>query len=75
MNIDGLSLKHLLPLLLLSVFLVTVGCEGTESRETVEELTGKKNLEHYQEMKDELGDIQAQQTQRLRQLDSAAEDQ
>ena len=63
----------------LGILLVVFGCEGTENREkvdsTVEELAGKKNLERYQDMKDELGEIETRQAQRLKQLDSAQEDQ
>lgn len=52
------------------------GCDGTESREkvndTVETVTEKKDLEHYQQMKEDLSDIQskeAEQAERYRQLD------
>lgn len=71
--------QQLLRVLLLGIFLAAVGCEGTESREsvndTVEELAGKKDLERYQQMKDDLDGIQTQQAERLRQLDSESDDQ
>jgi hypothetical protein len=53
--------------------LVAGGCEGTDTREqvddTVEEMAGKKDLERYQQMKDDLGEIQKGQSERYRQLD------
>lgn len=53
--------------------LVAGGCEGTDTREqvddTVEEMAGKKDLERYQQMKDDLGEIQKEQSERYRQLD------
>jgi hypothetical protein len=62
----------------LGLLLAVSGCEGTENREkvdnTVEELAGKKNLERYQNMKEELGEIEERQAQRLKQLDSDRED-
>lgn len=58
--------------------LVAGGCEGTDTREqvddTVEEMAGKNNLERYQQMKDDLGAIQSQQTEKYRQLDQDADD-
>ena len=72
-------IRQLLRVLLLVVFLATAGCEATENRESVndavEELAGKKDLVRYQQMKDELGDIQTRQTERLHQLEGATEDQ
>ena len=64
---------------LLGLLLAVAGCEGTENREkvdtTVNELAGKKDVERYQDMKDELGEIEKRQAQRLKQLDSDPEDQ
>ena len=64
---------------LLIIFLICLlptvigGCEGTEPREkvddTVEEMAGKKNVERYKQMKDELGEIQTKQDERYRQMD------
>jgi hypothetical protein len=61
--------------LLLAVF----GCEGSENREkvdsVVEEMAGKKDLDRYHDMKDELGKIETRQAQRLKQLDDDQENQ
>ncbi len=55
--------------------LIAGGCKGTDSREavddTVETMAGKKDLEHFQQMKDDLEKIQNQQANRYRQLDPA----
>ena len=71
-------LKSLVLVFLLGVAMVVGGCEGTDTRDTVddtvEELAGKKNLDRYQQMKDDLGDIQTQQTEKYRQLDDDADD-
>ncbi len=49
------------------------GCEGTDTRsnvdDTVEELAGKKNLDRYHRMKDDIEDIQQQQEESYDQLD------
>ena len=59
----------------LSSLLVMSGCEGTETRnqvdDSVQELTGKKQVERMKEMKEDLEHIQNQQAQRLDQLDDA----
>jgi len=59
----------------LSIALLVSGCEGTETRsevdDTVEELTGKKKVDQMKAMKEELGNIQTQQEDRLKQLDDA----
>ena len=59
----------------LSSLLVMSGCEGTETRnqvdDSVEELAGKKQVERMKEMKEDLEHIQNQQTQHLDQLDDA----
>jgi len=63
----------------LGILLAVSGCDGTENREkvdsTVEELAGKKDLDHYQDMKNEIGEIETQQAERLKQLDNDQEDQ
>jgi len=50
--------------------LALAGCEGTDSREhvddTVKELSGQKNLERMDQMKKDIGDINKQQTDRLK---------
>ena len=59
------------PLILaLLTCLALAGCEGTDSREkvddTVKELSGQKNLERMDQMKKDIGDINKQQTDRLK---------
>ena len=57
---------------LLSSVLLMAGCEGTESRnqvdDTVEELAGKKQVDQMKAMKEDLEQIQTQQADRLEQL-------
>ena len=59
----------------LSTTLLMSGCEGTETRsevdDTVEELAGKKKVDQMKAMKEELGNIQTQQDDRLKQLEDA----
>ena len=59
----------------LSIALLMSGCEGTETRnevdDTVEELAGKKKVDQMKAMKEDLEEIQNQQTDRLKQLDDA----
>ena len=49
---------------------VLSGCEGTESREqvddTVKELSGQKKVEQMDRMKKNIGDIEKQQADRLK---------
>ena len=51
------------------------GCEGTETRnqvdDTVEELAGKKQVDRMKEMKEDLEHIQNQQAQRIEQMKDA----
>lgn len=59
------------PLLLVFLaFAVLSGCEGTESREqvddTVKELSGQKKLEQMDRMKKNIGNIEKQQADRLK---------
>ena len=58
--------------------LVAGGCDGTDTRDTVddtvEEMAGKKNLDRYKQMKDDLGEIQTQQTEKYRQLEEDTDD-
>jgi hypothetical protein len=53
--------------------LVLTGCEGTDSREkvddTVKEFSGQKNLERMEQMKKDIGDIKKQQADRLKKLE------
>ena len=71
--------SRLLLVVLIGGSLAAGGCDGTETREqvddTVEEMAGKKDLERYQQMKDEIGEIQTRQAERFHQMDSEADDQ
>jgi hypothetical protein len=57
-------------LLMLSAFAVFSGCEGTETREqvddTVKELSGQKKVEQMEQMKKSIGNIEKQQADRLK---------
>ena len=74
----GRTLKTMVLAFLLGVALSAGGCEGTDTRDkvddAVEEGAGKKNLDRYKQMKDDLGEIQTQQTEKYQQLDRAADD-
>jgi hypothetical protein len=65
--------KRFLVALLVGAALVAGGCEGSDTREkvddAVEEMAGKKDVERYKQMKDDIGKIQTQQEERYRQLD------
>ena len=58
--------------LVLLTGLLLVGCEGTDSREmvddTVRELSGQKNLERMQQMKEDIGNINKKQADHLKKL-------
>ncbi len=53
--------------------LVLAGCEGTDSREkvddTIKELSGQKNLERMKQMKKDIDDIKKKQANRLKQAE------
>ena len=53
--------------------LVLAGCEGTDSREkiddTVKEFSGQKNLERMDQMKKDIDDINTKQADRLKDLE------
>ena len=72
------ALKCIVCVLLLGVAIVTGGCERTDPRETVndtvEEMTGTKNLDRFQQLSDDLDQIQNQQTRTYRQLDPNEDD-
>ena len=61
----------LIPVLLTG--LVLAGCEGTDSREkvddTVKEFSGQKNLEHMDQMKKDIDDINKKQADRLKEIE------
>jgi outer membrane murein-binding lipoprotein Lpp len=60
---------------LLSAVLLMAGCEGTESRnqvdDTVRELAGKKQVDRMKAMKQDLDQIQTRQADRIKQLETA----
>jgi len=53
--------------------LTLAGCEGTDSREkvddTVKELSGQKNLERMDQMKKDIDDIKKKQADRLKEIE------
>ena len=59
--------------LVLLTGLVLIGCEGTDSREkvddTVKEFSGQKNLQRMEQMKKDISDIKKQQADRLKKLE------
>ena len=67
--------KNLTLVLVLLTFLAIAGCEGTETREqvddTVKELSGKKSVEQMDRMKEDLDKLKKQQADRLKIIDSA----
>jgi len=70
--------KHLTPVLVLFAFLAIAGCEGTDTREkvddTVEELAGKKNLDRMDKMKKTINKAQQQQLERYKKTEESAEE-
>jgi hypothetical protein len=64
------TFKTWLLILVLLTCLPLAGCEGTDSREkvddTVKELSGQKNLERMNQMKKDISNINKQQTDRLK---------
>lgn len=62
-----------IPLLALFTCLIFAGCEGTDSREkvddTVKELSGQKNLERMDQMKKDIDSINKKQVERLKEPD------
>lgn len=60
----------------LALLMAIWGCEGTESREkvdnTVEEMSGMKSVDRYQDIKKDLDKIQKKKDQRYQDLDEAA---
>ena len=69
------KLGTMIVIMMMSSALLMLGCEGTETRnqvdDTVEELAGKKKVDQMKAMKEELGNIQTQQDDRLKQLEDA----
>jgi len=71
--------KNLTLVLILFSFLVFAGCEGTETREqvddTVEELAGKKKIDQMEQMKKDINKAAQQQADRFKKTDESAEEQ
>ncbi len=69
--------KNLTLVLVLFTFLAIAGCEGTETREqvddTVEELAGKKNLDQMDQMKKDINKAAQKQLDRLKKIKESAE--
>ena len=70
--------KHLTPIVVVFAFLAITGCEGTDTREkvddTVEELAGKKNLDRMDQMKKTINKAQQQQQERYKKTEESAEE-
>jgi len=70
--------KNLTMVLVLFAFLAVAGCEGTETREqvddTVKELAGKKNIDRMEEMKKDINKARQQQADRFKKIDESAEE-
>ena len=70
--------KHLTPIVVVFAFLAIAGCEGTDTRErvddTVEELAGKKNLDRMDKMKKTINKAQQQQQERFKKTNESAEE-
>jgi outer membrane murein-binding lipoprotein Lpp len=70
--------NHLTLVLVLFAFLSVAGCEGTDTREkvdnTVEELAGKKNLDRMDQMKKTINKAQQQQQERFKKTDESAKE-
>ena len=64
-------------ILVLFGFLAIAGCEGTETREqvddTVKEFAGKKNLDRMDQMKKDINKAQQQQADRFKKTDESAD--
>ena len=62
----------------LLAFLAFTGCEGSDTREevdsTVEEFAGKKKVDQMKATERNIGGIQNQQSDRLKQLDDTDDD-
>ena len=68
--------KHLTPVFVLFAFMAIGGCEGTDTREkvddTVEEFAGKKNLDRMNQMKKDIDTAGQQQQERFKKTDESA---
>ncbi|MFC1813571.1 hypothetical protein ACFL03_12875 [Thermodesulfobacteriota bacterium] len=70
--------KNLTLILVLFTFLAVSGCEGTDTREqvddTVEELAGKKKIDQMNQMKKDINKAAQQQADRFEKTDESAEE-
>jgi len=70
--------KNLTLFLVLFAFLAIAGCEGTETREqvddTIKELAGKKKLDRMDQMKKDINKARQQQADRFKKTDESAEE-
>ncbi|MEE8431202.1 MAG: hypothetical protein V3S16_08140 [Candidatus Desulfatibia sp.] len=64
--------------LVLFAFLAIAGCEGTETREQVDdvvkELTGKKDIDRMDQMKKDINKAAQQQADRFKKTDESADE-
>ena len=70
--------KNLTLVLVLFAFLAISGCEGTETREqvddTVKELAGKKNIDRMDQMKKDINKATQQQAEQFKKIDESADE-
>ncbi|MBN1931894.1 MAG: hypothetical protein JW786_09845 [Desulfobacterales bacterium] len=68
--------KNLTLVLVLFAFLAVMGCEGTDTREqvddTVKEFTGKKNIDRMDQMKKDIHNAGQQQADRFKEIDESS---
>jgi outer membrane murein-binding lipoprotein Lpp len=68
--------KNLTMVIVLFAFLAVSGCEGTDTREqvddTVEELAGKKEIDQMDQMKKDINKAAQQQAERFKKTDESA---
>ena len=69
--------KHLTLVFVLVAFLAIAGCEGTDTREkvddTVKELAGKKDLDRMEKMKKTIKKAQQQDQERFKKTEESAQ--
>ena len=70
--------KHLTLVFVLVAFLAIAGCEGTDTREkvddTVKELAGKKDLDRMEKMKKTIKKAQQQDQERFKKTEESAQE-
>ena len=68
--------KNLTLVLVLFTFFAVSGCEGTDTREqvddTVKELTGKKDIDRMDQMKKDINEAAQQQADRFKKTEESA---